>query len=313
MPWAIDAALGLTLLVTALSAVVIAAALLSLEFFGNRRMARHAPGLLAVILVLGALLARLSGLHSVALGATGLATVLLVAWPVSFESARQRITRLITPKVAWTVVLGVSLIASRFLAAHVLHTLDRRLPPQSVDLEDLPIRFTEALTDKGRTIGLFHFKIHSTDSEIQQFIDSNEKDRLQIIRLYEPNPAANCHGWVFTRGEFGIRDAEIAAILSDNGYAEVGEPQKGDLAIYVSDHRITHSGVVHLAEKHAPILIESKWGPLGVYLHAIDKQPFPGACKFYRSSRPDHLLVTRPASSAFQPVSQQINDSAGAQ
>jgi hypothetical protein len=195
----------------------------------------------------------------------------------------------------------------------VLHSLDRQQPPpQSVDLEDLPVRLTEALTDKGRTIGLFHFKIHSTAAEIQQFIDTHE-DRSQIIRLQEPNSAANCHGWVFTGGAFGVRDPEIASILNDNGYVEVSDPREGDLAIYTSDHRITHSGLVRMADKHAPVLVESKWGPLGVYLHTIDKQPFPGTCKFYRSSRPDHLLVMRPSNSAGQPVSQTLNDSAGAQ
>ncbi len=312
MPWALDATLGFTLLLTALSAVMIAAALLVLEFFGTRRLARHAPGMLAMLLGCGALAAWIMNLNAPALGAASLAALLLVAWPVSFEAARQRMTRLLTPKVAWALVLGMSLIASRYLAAHVLHSLDRQSPPQSVDLEDLPVRLTEALTDKGRTIGLFHFKIHSTAAEIQQFIDTHE-DRSQIIRLQEPNSAANCHGWVFTGGAFGIRDPEIASILKDNAYTEVTEPREGDVAIYVSDHSITHSGLVRMADKHAPILIESKWGPLGVYLHTIDQQPFPGACHFYRSSRPDHLLVMRPSNSAGQPVSQLLNDSAGAQ
>jgi|SRR5262245_34483904 len=313
MPWAVDATLSLTLLFTALAAVVIAAALLALEFFGSRRTARQAPGAIAVLLVCGALVAWLGRLNWVAIGAASLATLLLVTWPMSFEAARQRMTRLLTPKVAWGLVLGVSLIASRYLAAHVLHSLDRQQPlPQSVDLEDLPIHFTEALTDKGRTVGLFHFKIHSTAAEIQQFIDTHE-DRSQIIRLQEPNSSANCHGWVFTGGAFGIRDPQIPSILSDNGYDEVNDPREGDLAIYSSDHRITHSGLVRMADKHAPVLIESKWGPLGVYLHTIDQQPFPGVCKFFRSSRPDHLLVMRPANSPGQPVSQQLSDSAGAQ
>src|SRR5262245_11393273 len=313
MPWAVDATLSLTLLLTALSVVVIAAALLALEFFGSRRMARQAPGAIAVLLACGALIAWTLGLNWVALGAGSIAMLLLLTWPMSFEAARQRMTRLLTPKVAWGLVLGVSLIASRYLAAHVLHSLDRQQPPpQSVDLEDLPIRFTEALTDKGRAIGLFHFKIHSAAAEIQQFIDTHE-DRSQIIRLQEPNSAANCHGWVFTGGAFGIRDPEIASILSDNDYVEVSDPREGDLAIYTSDHGITHSGLVRMADKHAPVLIESKWGPLGVYLHTIDKQPFPGACKFYRSSRSDHLLAMRPANSVVQPVSQQLNGSAGAQ
>ncbi len=312
MLWAVDASLSLTLLLTALSAVLIAAALLAFEFFASRPFARQAPGALLLLVAGSALAAWFANADSIAIGAASLAALLLVAWPMSFEVARHCITRLLTPKVVWTLVLGASLIASRYLAAHVLHSLDQQQPPShAVDLEDLPVRLTEALTDKGRSIGLFHFKIHSTAAEIQQFIDANE-DRSQIIRLQEPNSAANCHGWVFTGGAFGIRDPEIMSILSDNGYAEVSDPREGDLAIYISN-RVTHSGLVRMADKHAPVLIESKWGPLGVYLHTIDQQPFPGACHFYRCSRPDHLLVMRPTNSAGQPVSQQLNDSAGAQ
>src|SRR5207244_673006 len=170
-----------------------ACALLALEFFASPRVARHAPGAIATLLACGAFAAWLvTGLEWLALGTASLALLLLVAWPVSFEAARQRITRLFTPKVAWAAVLALSLIASRYLAAHVLHALERQPPPQTVDLEDVPVRLTLALTDKGRSISLFHFKIHSSDAETQQFIDSNEKDRSQIIRLYEPNSSANC-------------------------------------------------------------------------------------------------------------------------
>jgi len=213
---------------------------------------------------------------------------------MTFEPVRRRLMQLLTAKAAWALVLGISLIASRYLAAHVLQTIERQPSPQSVDLEDLPVRFTTAFTDAGQTVPLFHFKIHSTSSEIQQFIDANEKDRSQIIRLYEPNSASNCHGWVFTGGEFGIRDPDVTAILHDNGYQEVREPHEDDLAIYSDAGKITHSGVVRMVDKHAPILIESKWGPLGVYLHAVEMQPFKGTCKFYRSSRANHSLVMRP-------------------
>ena len=248
-----------------------------------------------------------------ALGSASLSMLLLIAWPVSFEAARQRITGLVTPKAAWVLVLGVSMVASRYLAAHVLHSFEQQPPPQSVELEDLPVHLTQAFTDQGRSIALFRFKIHSTEAEVQQFIDSHEKDRSQIIRLQEPNSAANCHGWVFTAGAYGIRDAEIASILLDNGYAAASDPQEGDSAVYFHADRITHSGIVRLADKHAPILIESKWGPLGVYLHAAEQQPFGGACKFLRSARPDHLLALQRSNSAGEPVLQTLADEQAAE
>jgi hypothetical protein len=283
-----------TLLCMSLSAALLAGVLLGLEVFATRSIARTAPGVIAATLGCSSITALCLNYGWFAAGSASLAVVLLAAWPVTFEAVRQRLMRLLTAKAAWALVLGISLIASRYLAAHVLQTIERQPSPQSVDLEDVPVHFTTAFTDAGQTVPLFHFKIHSTSSEIQQFIDANEKDRSQIIRLYEANSASNCHGWVFTGGEFGIRDPDVAAILHYNGYQEVGEPREDDLAIYMDAGQITHSGVVRMVDKHAPILIESKWGPLGVYLHAVEMQPFKGACKFYRSSRASHSLVMRP-------------------
>src|SRR5436190_2167481 len=135
MPWADVASLNLTLLCTALTAALLACVLLALEFFASQRAARQAPGALAVLLggiALGA--ACFKGASWLATGCGSLAMLLLVAWPVSFETARQQFTRLCTPKVVWTLALGVSLVASRYLAAHVLLSLDRQPPTQSVDL-----------------------------------------------------------------------------------------------------------------------------------------------------------------------------------
>src|SRR5437868_10827817 len=123
MPWIYMASFNLALLCTALIAVVIACALLALEFFSTPRLARHAPGAVAIICSAGALAAWcVRGMEWMALGSVSLSMLLLIAWPVSFEAARQRITGLVTPKAAWVLVLGVSMIASRYLAAHVLHS-----------------------------------------------------------------------------------------------------------------------------------------------------------------------------------------------
>jgi len=50
---------------------------------------------------------------------------------------------------------------------------------------------------------------------------------------------------------------------------------------------------VRIADQHTPILVESKWGPFGVYLHGVEQQPFPGQCRFFRSTRSGHLLTLR--------------------
>jgi hypothetical protein len=294
MPWADIPVFNLTMLFTALAAVFLAGVLLAIEFWASRRVSRQAPGAIVLLLLAVALVGCcLPPARAIAMGCGVLALIVLAAWTSSFEAARRQFARLATPKFVWGGVLLASMVASRYLAAHVLLSLDRQETPRELDLEDVPIRLTQAVTDAGQVVGLFHFKMHSSATQIEQFIASNEKDLKQIIRLVEPNSASNCHGWVFTGGKYGVRDPEVARILADNGYVEVANPREGDLAIYTSGEKFTHSGIVRIADSHTPVLVESKWGPFGVYLHGVNQQPFPGECRFFRSTRSGHQLTLR--------------------
>ena len=294
--WDFGANLQLSLLVAAVASTCAAAGLLAGEFFASRRLVRIAPGIfaaaLAAFVAVGALLDMPAWL---ATGSGCLAAVLLGAWLLQFEPVLSRLARLAQPKAAWAGLLFLSLVASRFLAANVLNSIQPQLSPAEIDLADVPVLATQAVTDKGRGISLFHFKMHSASAEIQKFVAQNEKDRAQLIRLLESNPASNCYGWVFTRGQYGIRDAEVPIILSDNEYVEISQPQDGDLVVYRRGDDICHCGVVRIVDRHAPVLVESKWGPFGVYLHAPSTQPFGGDSRFYRSARPNHMLALRAA------------------
>src|SRR4051794_28847342 len=85
MPWADIPEFRLTLLCTALAAAVLAVLVLTIEFLGNRRMCQRAPGWLASLLAVIALVAFWwKGAAGFATGCGGLAMLLLVAWPVSF-------------------------------------------------------------------------------------------------------------------------------------------------------------------------------------------------------------------------------------
>lgn len=284
----------LTLLATAFAATCSVAALLACEYFGNRRYCRAAPAVVAIGLGAAALLSQLfSQPNWLAGGCLIVGAVMGLVWLFSREGTRSWSIRLLQPKAIWAVLLCVSAMAARILSSSVLNSVHFQSLAAEIDLSDVPVMSLEAITDKGRGIALFHFKMNSADEEIQRFAQSNEKDHAQLIRLIEPNPASNCHGWVFTAGQYGIRDPEVGSILSDNDYAEVAQPQEGDLAIYRRGNEICHSGLVRIAEKHSPVLIESKWGPFGVYLHATAAQPFGGECRFYRSSRSSHTLAMR--------------------
>ena len=84
-----------------------------------------------------------------------------------------------------------------------------------------------ALTDRGRVIPLS--ELHA-DIEVDGWIEAEDRrfaDRdthHEFIRLAPPDPAANCHGWVFAEGRFWVDGNDVNHILADNGYYEAPPP-----------------------------------------------------------------------------------------
>jgi hypothetical protein len=112
----------------------------------------------------------------------------------------------------------------------------------------------------------------------------------RLLRTPPPSWGSNCHGWVFTGGRFGLEGGDVERILQDNGYQAVTTPQAGDLAIYRDRYgHIGHSAVVRAAEE-GRVLLESKWGHLGRYLHRPEDYRPVLAWTYYRSPRHGHLL-----------------------
>src|SRR6185503_14107368 len=105
-----------------------------------------------------------------------------------------------------------------------------------------------------------------------------------------PDNRANCHGWVFTGGWFGIAGQDVDKILLDNDYDRVEQPRPGDLVIYRdTEGRAAHSGIVRLAEGDL-VLVESKWGAQARYLHRLLDQAYATTYEFYRSPRHGHFI-----------------------
>jgi hypothetical protein len=182
------------------------------------------------------------------------------------------------------------------------------IPPTyfAIELE----REWRVLTDRHRVVPLFRFEALIFPVEGEQlafqperdgreflqvaerkFLANTRQDVATLVRLVEPHTACNCHGWVFAAGLFGIDECHIPSVLADNGYTPVAEAREGDLAIYWSGERVAHSGIVHSVAPDAGVLVASKWGPFGVYLHAPASHPFPGACRFYHSARGGHTMA----------------------
>jgi hypothetical protein len=122
-----------------------------------------------------------------------------------------------------------------------------------------------------------------------------------VIRRVPAEDTCNCHGWVFSGGRYWMNPDDVARILKENGYQLISDPKPGDLAIYYSGSSddIAHTAVVK-GSLTDDVLVEGKWGALGVYLHPSRESTYGVNVRFYRSDRKGHVIagLDRPASSA---------------
>jgi hypothetical protein len=96
---------------------------------------------------------------------------------------------------------------------------------------------------------------------------------------------------VYTGGRYWLNPPEVELVLRDNGYDAVDEPREGDVIAYRNDEGVlTHSGLVRVAQEGV-VLIESKWGPLGRYLHRPEQQAYGQRFTYHRSDRAGHVVA----------------------
>jgi hypothetical protein len=99
----------------------------------------------------------------------------------------------------------------------------------------------------------------------------------------------------------------LGQLLEHNAYSIVTLPRVGDVVVYrdPTNDQVVHTGLVRVAGADGLVLVESKWGWMGRYLHAPLDQPYGGEYVFYRSSRPGghQLRGLRPALARMMPTS----------
>jgi hypothetical protein len=152
-----------------------------------------------------------------------------------------------------------------------------------------------AQTDQGTPVPLCVYQLaEGTPACLERELKRQQADTAaRAIQLAPPDMQYNCHGWLFTGGCYAIHQKSLQTILTENGYQEVREPRDGDLIIYfdVATDEIVHSGVVRAATAGGIVLIESKWGAGGRYLHPPEVQPYSNTYLFLRSPRKGHTLA----------------------
>jgi hypothetical protein len=218
--------------------------------------------------------------------------VSLAAYATQAAVVRRWANRIVEPLGIWTLLLLASPLFALGYARHV-----NRPDPLAVFLDDPgPSVQTDpnaprAVTDLGREVELFHFGGEHALDAMENALIELERYTLEVIRIQEPNPASNCHGWVFTGGAFCVAGEQADVILADNGYQPVEQAKGGDLIVYRDSSGLpSHIGVVCFVDADGMVLVESKWGPLGVFLHTPEMQPYGRHFGFWRSPRLGHRL-----------------------
>lgn len=150
-----------------------------------------------------------------------------------------------------------------------------------------------AETDKGTRIQLYECtefdELPSSQAPLPQLA-------ARRIVAGPSDPRANCHGWVFTGGKYYVAGESIDTILRENGYERVTVPHVDDLVVWRDPKQLpVHTGIVKAVGLDDFVLVESKWGHTGRYLHEPGHPGYSQDFAFYRSPRSGHLLrITRP-------------------
>ena len=167
----------------------------------------------------------------------------------------------------------------------------------SIPTPDRDASSSPLTTDCGRCIATLKVPASECEPTPERLAKQDRlltRHALHDCAIYVPSgwQHCNCHGYVFTGGEFCISGRDVGAILEDNGYQTVSQVQPNDVAVYRDPNgQITHTGIVRGVAGDDTILVESKWGLAGRFIHPHDRHPYTGnECAFYRSPRAGHLV-----------------------
>lgn len=290
-------ALLFTILCFGVGGSVLALVGIWLELRRGPRTRRSFSGILFLVLcAAAAVLWRAKQPAEVVVPVLVLAAACLAAYAMQVALVRRWANRALEPWAIWTLLL----VASPIFALTYSHYLNKP--------DDLPAFLTApspdirkektdpvALTDLGREIELFHYGEIQSAEAVESSMLEMERYTHEVIRIEGPNTTSNCHGWVFTGGGFVVPSEQVDTILADNGYVPVERAQSGDVVIYRDDSgRPQHTGLVRYVGDDGMVLVESKWGPLGVFLHNPETQPYGQNYGFWRSPRLGHRLKISP-------------------
>jgi len=265
---------------------------LLLEKYAGWRYVRVAAALAGVtfcVAAAGLSLAEWPFLFWAPLAALGALSLLaFAAYSTRFIRFLRRLAR---PRLIWLAFLIGGPLYATYAVSHLADPRDSLDLAVSIILDRNEIPGIRLVTDRGRKLKLYRLVISDEAEAAEQQWVAEGRLQCRVIRTGEIDPASNCHGWVFTGGRYAVHPNDVETILQDNGYQPVESPGKGDLIVYRNEAGVvTHTGIVLEVVHEDLVLIESKWGPLGRFLHPPEYQPYGANYTYYRSDREGHQM-----------------------
>jgi hypothetical protein len=210
------------------------------------------------------------------------------------------------PRIAWALLLATAPALAWYWAELAVPVEEPFQIPEIISVANHEVDPTPCRTDAGRPLKVYRPEREATPQEIAAV--ERETANANALHTAPAGAYCNCHGWVFTGGRYWVSGAQVPDILEDNGYNVVSRPRPGDLIVYRVAEEIVHTGIVRAADEFG-VLIESKWGKRGRFVHVPEYQDYSPDFTYYRSNRAGHLLLgveTSASPGATVPVSRPL-------
>jgi hypothetical protein len=232
--------------------------------------------------------------------AIGLGITLLPGWPAFVRVTTILFTALQRPAIRFGLMTacGIGLVVWGIASFERSDELAKAIQEEELNVligscPTLPSEH-KASTDRGTDIVMKTPADSRSEASLElpeaKFLKDSHLDS-EVIRRAPADPRTNCHGWVFTGGRFMLSPDDVELILEENGYTEVQEPHPGDLVVYRHGGAVAHTAIIRYVAEGQPVMVESKWGQMGVFLHPADKCSYGPDYTFHRSPRNGHLLA----------------------
>jgi hypothetical protein len=140
----------------------------------------------------------------------------------------------------------------------------------------------------GLLIGQSLDRLDQAERAVQKPLTTEELEHNLIATLFPngaiqtavPDDRTVCHDWTFGGSRYSD-GCPVATLLAD--YEPTVSPRPGDIVVYWgSNGDAVHSGIVRAVGAQGFVVIESKWGHMGRYLHLTGISHFPSRFSYYR-------------------------------